>query len=65
MMMLTGGLYESLLQLDVDGLFSDIVRQLLATVLRLEDEETSHDIGLKELKGNFYQQHLQLIIVVR
>jgi len=46
-----GGLYESLVQSDVDGLFSDIVRQLLSTVLRLEDEDTTHDVGLKELKG--------------
>ena len=36
---------------DIDGLFSDIVRQLLATVLRLEDEEATHDVSLKELKG--------------
>ena len=46
-----GVLYKSLVESDVDGLFSDIVLQLLSTVLRLEDEETSSDIGLKELKG--------------
>ena len=35
----------------MEGLFGDIVQQLLAAVLRLEDDETSQDIGLKELKG--------------
>jgi len=35
----------------VDGLFADVVRQLLSTILRLDDEETPHDIELKELRG--------------
>ena len=47
----TGGLYQCLVETDTDGLYSGIVRQLLATVLRLDDEEISHDVGLKELKG--------------
>jgi len=49
---------------DADGLFSEIVRQLLATVLQLEDEDSLHDIGLKELKGKHCQpQSLDLVTV--
>ena len=50
----SGALYESLLEADVDGLYADIVRQLLSTVLRLDDEEIPHDVELKELCG---EQH--------
>ena len=46
-----GTLCGSLVETDVDGLYADIVRQLLSTVLRLEDEETPDNVGLKERKG--------------
>jgi len=38
---------------DVDGLLSDVVCQLLSTVLKLEDEDNVHDVGLKELRGEY------------
>ena len=49
--LLTGALYGSLVEDDMDGLFADIIRQLLSTVLRLEDEDTPRDVELKDLKG--------------
>jgi len=50
--LLAGGLFESLSEEDVDGLFADIVRQLLSTVLRL-DKEMRH-VELKQLRGKWH-----------
>jgi hypothetical protein len=42
---------KSLLKSDIDGLFSDVLRQVLSAVFRLQEDELSTDTMQDELQG--------------